>query len=136
MNTKDLAFAYKVRHALDQNIQTMPASATGRLASARRIALSRKKRKALARAVLPRTAAAGHAPTPFSLHPVQAWLGRVGAILPLIALVFGLIGIHRAEKRQQVIETASIDAAVLTDELPLSAYLDHGFNVYLAKEAN
>jgi hypothetical protein len=26
---------------------------------------------------------------------------------------------------------AELDAAVLSDELPLSAYLDHGFNAYL-----
>jgi hypothetical protein len=29
---------------------------------------------------------------------------------------------------------AELDAAVLSDELPLTAYLDHGFNAYLESQ--
>jgi hypothetical protein len=43
-----------------------------------------------------------------------------------------LIGIVQYEKQLRINETADIDAAMLTDELPLSAYADHGFNAYLA----
>jgi hypothetical protein len=32
-----------------------------------------------------------------------------------------------------VADLAELDAAVLSDELPLSAYLDHGFNAYLTQ---
>jgi hypothetical protein len=47
--------------------------------------------------------------------------------------VFGLMGIYQFEQRQQIIESAAIDAEVLTDDLPLSAYLDNGFGAFLAK---
>jgi hypothetical protein len=137
MNTKELAFAYKVRHALDESVQDIPVSTSERLANARKLALSRKKQNVTVQAVAPRVAMAGESPSSFfSAHPVGSWLGRVGSVIPLIVLVLGLVGLHQAEKRQQLIEAASIDAEVLTDELPLSAYLDHGFDAYLAKEAN
>jgi len=42
---------------------------------------------------------------------------------------------HRAaaslwEDQQRTAELADIDAAMLSDNLPLDAYLDHGFNAY------
>ncbi|HEX2603067.1 MAG TPA: DUF3619 family protein [Oxalicibacterium sp.] len=136
MNTKELAFAYKVRHALDENVQDIPASTSERLLNARKLALSRKKQHVAEHAVAPRAALSGTSSSFFSEHPVGAWLGRVSSVIPLIVLVLGLVSLHQAEKRQQLMEAASIDAEVLTDELPLSAYLDHGFDAYLAKEAN
>lgn len=132
MNTKDLTFAYKVRHALDQDIDSLPASATERLAAARNLALSRKKQESRVPVATPQFAAAG--PTgSFSFAGPSAWLKRIGFVIPLAALVFGLMGIHQYEQHQQVLEAASIDAEVLTDELPLSAYLDRGFDAYLDK---
>jgi hypothetical protein len=136
MNTKDLAFAYKVRHALDESTQDIPASAAERLAKAREIALSHKKQSAAAPAVAPRAALAGAGMPSIQSQPLRAWLGRASFIVPLVVLVLGLIGIHQAEKRQQLMDAASIDAEVLTDELPLSAYLDHGFDAYLSKGSN
>ena len=53
----------------------------------------------------------------------------------MIVLVIGLVGIYQFEQQQRINEIADIDAAVLSDELPLSAYLDHGFSTYLAKRA-
>jgi hypothetical protein len=134
MNTKELAFAYKVRHALDESVQDIPASTGERLATARKLALGRKKEAVVAH-VAPVAALAGTS-SPFSSHPVRAWLGRASFVVPLVVLVLGLIGIHQAEKRQQLLEAASIDAEVLTDDLPLSAYLDHGFDAYLSREAD
>jgi hypothetical protein len=43
MNTDDLNFAYKVRHALNDKLDDLPASTTDRLAQARKMALARKK---------------------------------------------------------------------------------------------
>ncbi|HWW72169.1 MAG TPA: DUF3619 family protein, partial [Duganella sp.] len=43
MNTDDLNFAYKVRHALNERLDDLPASTTDRLAQARKLALARKK---------------------------------------------------------------------------------------------
>jgi hypothetical protein len=134
MNTKDLNFAYKVRNALSESIDNLPSSTTGRLALARKEALSRKKRSSPLRALLPRNAYAGNSGTFFSAP--LSWLGRVGFALPLVFLVTGLAGIYQFEQQQRISDTAEIDAAVLSDELPLSAYLDHGFNAFLAKRGD
>ncbi|HZV65746.1 MAG TPA: DUF3619 family protein, partial [Telluria sp.] len=49
MNSDNINFAYKVRHALNENLDNLPASTVDRLASARKIAVSRKKAQAPAR---------------------------------------------------------------------------------------
>lgn len=131
MNTRELNFAYKVRNALNENIDNIPASTAERLASARKLALSRKKNDTPLRAPVPQRALAGAAGGVFD-RPLF-WLGRMGLAVPVVALVAGLISIYQFEQQQRISETAEIDAAVLADELPLSAYLDHGFNAYLAK---
>ena len=64
-----------------------------------------------------------------------SWLGRLGLAIPLVVLVVGLVGIIQYEQQQRINETADLDAAMLTDDLPLTAYADHGFNAYLEKRA-
>jgi hypothetical protein len=44
------------------------------------------------------------------------------------------MSIFEYEQQERISDLAEIDALVLSDELPLSAYLDHGFNAYLAKQ--
>jgi hypothetical protein len=130
MNTDDINLAYKVRHALNENLDNLPASTTDRLAAARALALSRKK---------------ADAPAPFrkpeqrplfdvrSLFSAQ-WVTRAAVAAPLLAMVFGLAGVYQVEREQRSAELADLDAAVLSDDLPLTAYTDHGFNAYLAQQ--
>jgi hypothetical protein len=127
MNTEDINLAYKVRHALNANLDNIPAATAERLASARKLAVSRKKAHAPARVA--QRALAGNIDPLFSFPS----LGRVGALIPLLALVAGLAGIYQYEQKQHIAEIAELDAAVLSDELPLTAYMDHGFNAYLAQ---
>jgi len=136
MNTRELNFAYKVRHALNESSEKLPAHTTERLARARQIALSRKKKESRLRAVVavPQQLFAGQGGHFFG-KPIS-WLTRAGLAVPLIALVAGLSGIYQYEQQQRLRETAELDAAVLSDELPLSAYLDHGFNAWLAKRGD
>jgi hypothetical protein len=126
MNTDDINFAHKVRHALNENLESLPAATTERLAAARARALSRKKADAPARK---RTGFAGLA-SPLSLE----WLGRTAVVLPLVFLIAGLTGVYQYHEQQRIAEIAELDAAVLSDELPLTAYLDHGFNAYLESQ--
>ncbi|GJI90070.1 DUF3619 family protein [Duganella hordei] len=128
MNTDDLNFAYKVRHALNEKLDDLPASTTDRLAQARKMALARKKADAPMQVRVSKTelASAGGF---FSF----SWMTRMSVALPLLVLVGGLAGIYRYEQEQRVADLAELDAAVLSDELPLSAYLDHGFNAYLTQ---
>jgi hypothetical protein len=127
MNTEDINLAYKVRHALNANLDNLPASTAERLASARKMAVSRKK--AHAPVQVTRRALAGNFGSFFTFSS----LGRASAIIPLLALVAGLAGVYQYEQQQRIAELAELDAAVLSDELPLTAYLDHGFNAYLAQ---
>jgi hypothetical protein len=127
MNHDDIDFAYKVRHALNENLDHLPASTVERLAAARKQAVARKKAQSpvqVAQRLL-----AGNVGAFFSFSS----LGRAGAIIPLLALVAALSGVYQYEQEQHIAELAELDAAVLSDELPLTAYLDHGFNEYLAQ---
>jgi hypothetical protein len=130
MNTDDLNFAYRVRHALNEKLDDLPSSTTDRLAQARKQALARKK--ADAPIAVAQRAPAGMVGRFFSGERSN-WLGRMSLAVPMLALAAGLVGIYQYEQDQHIAELAELDAAVLADELPLSAYLDHGFNAYLTK---
>lgn len=131
MNSNQLNFAYKVRHALNENLDDLPASTTEKLASARKIALSHKKKESPLRVLAPQRLIAGPAGIVFGER--LSWLARMGVAVPLVVLILGLAGIYHYEQQRRINDTADIDAEVLSDELPLTAYLDHGFNAYLAK---
>jgi hypothetical protein len=130
MNIDDLNFAYKVRHALNEKLDNLPASTADRLASARKTAVSRKKANAPVRVA--QRVFAGQAGAFFNA-PIS-WISRVGVAVPLLVLVAGLAGIYQYEQQRRIAEIAELDAAVLADELPLTAYLDTGFNAYLAQQ--
>jgi hypothetical protein len=131
MNTDDINLAYKIRHALNENLDTLPASTTDRLAAARALALSRKK----ADAPVARHQQQQQRPL-FDVRAVfsSQWMARAAVAAPLLAMVIGLAGVYQTEREQRVAELADLDAAVLSDELPLTAYTDHGFNAYLAEQ--
>ena len=133
MKTKELDLAYKLSHALDESANSVSANTAERLASARKIALSRKKQGVAVPAFVAQPALASYGSAPSQSPSRWAWLGRMGLALPLAALVFGLFAIYQFEQQQQIMDSASIDAEVLTDDLPISAYLDHGFDAFLAK---
>ena len=59
------------------------------------------------------------------------WWGRMAAIVPLVALVAGLMAIELVQDDFWTNEIASVDAELLTDELPPEAYTDPGFAQYL-----
>jgi hypothetical protein len=132
MNTDDLNFAYRVRHALNEKLDDLPASTTDRLAAARKAAMARKKAHVPVRVTQAElaTAGAGAQARGFLGNPF-GWLGRMSVAVPLLVLMAGMVGIYQYEQQQRIAELAELDAAVLSDELPLSAYLDHGFNAYL-----
>lgn len=132
MNAKEINFAYRVRHALNENLDQLPAATTTRLAAARHLALSRKKPDAARRAFVPRPVMVDGGDGFFS-RPLS-WLDRMSVVLPAVIVFVSLVGIYQAEKKQHIVELAEIDAMVLSDELPLNAYLDHGFNAYLAQQ--
>ncbi|TFW13875.1 DUF3619 family protein [Massilia arenosa] len=134
MNTDDLNFAYKVRHALNDKLDQLPSETTDRLAAARQAALARKKADKPVRVA--QRVSVGNVLTAGGRSWFQdvTWLGRLGVAVPLVAMAFGLAGIYQYEQKQRIAEIAELDAAVLSDELPLTAYLDQGFNAYVSQQ--
>jgi len=130
MNAQELDFAYKVRHALNEKIDQLPENVIESLASSRKIAISRKKSGPPLHAFVRQNAFAGYLGNFFG-DPSLYWLSRLGAAVTVAVLISGLMGIYQAEEQHHIKETADMDIAVLSDDLPPSAYLDHGFKNYL-----
>ena len=63
-------------------------------------------------------------------------LVSLGSALPLIALVAGLILIQRGHVNAQIATAAEVDAALLADDLPPTAYGDAGFVEFLKVPRN
>ncbi|WP_153102158.1 DUF3619 family protein [Paraburkholderia hayleyella] len=131
--TKELEFSRQVRRALDESATRLAPATLSRLAAARHLAVARKKPETVcAPSFVPALATSGaqftrpqHRPSP---------LRRLALAWPLVALVLGLVSIAYWEDQQRSAELADIDAAMLSDDLPLNAYLDHGFNAYLSHQ--
>lgn len=56
-------------------------------------------------------------------------------ILPLAVVAGGLLAINGWQQNLRVAEVEEIDALLLTDDLPLDAYLDKGFEAWLKKRS-
>ncbi|MBK6862522.1 MAG: DUF3619 family protein [Ideonella sp.] len=63
--------------------------------------------------------------------PSASWWTRLGVLLPLIALVAGLLLIQYQHARLRAAAVAEIDVDLLVDELPPRAYSDPGFVEFL-----
>ena len=59
------------------------------------------------------------------------WWMKLGAVLPLIALLAGLVLIQQSHLNEQISAAAEIDAALLADDVPPKAYSDPGFIEFL-----
>lgn len=59
------------------------------------------------------------------------WWSRIGSVVPLLALVVGLLTINSIQNENRAQEVAEVDVALLTDELPPAAFADPGFVQFL-----
>lgn len=66
--------------------------------------------------------------------PASLWW-RGAALLPLVLLVAGLLGIDYWHEREQVQAMAALEAELLADDLPPDAYTDPGFAEFLRRDA-
>ncbi|MGD9945407.1 MAG: DUF3619 family protein [Burkholderiaceae bacterium] len=126
-------FALSVRRALDESAERLPYRVSHRLAGARQAALARLPASAeqpLAAAAL---AAAPHGGTSTPLDgltPPLRWR-LLATLVPLIVLGLGLYGISHLEASYTADAVADVDEAVLVDDIPIAAYADRGFGVFL-----
>lgn len=139
----EVILARKIRRALDEGSTHISDKAAKRLSEARAIAMSRKKAepvKAPALSFTPAlagmqgaTSSAGASGQPTRGRKKSRLVQRLQLWVPLTVLLASLFGIAHWEEQRRVAEMATLDAEVLSDTLPLDAYLDHGFNEYLAR---
>lgn len=122
-------FARGITASLDRSLREPPAGVAERLRFARESALERA-----------RATVAGHAGQTVALggggaavlgFARSAWWGRFATLLPLVALVGGLVFIVEREQAEQIATAARIDAELLGDDLPITAYRDPGFLEFL-----
>jgi len=126
MNQED-ELARRIAKLLDESSGELRPDQRERLSAARRLALSRQKREP-APAWVPVWAGS------FSRLTEQSVLG-VRYLVPLAALVLGLVGVVYVHTGTVSNDMADIDAGLLTGELPISAYLDQDFDSWLKRSS-
>ena len=124
-------FANKIRQALNEGarLEGQPgARIAERLRAARERALERRR--------VP--AGGAREPVLAGSYNVMGRFGGFGGfsfrlLLPVAMLVAGLVAIYSWQQEQRAADVEEIDAQLLTDDLPIDAYLDRGFETWLKK---
>ena len=126
MNQQD-ELARRIVKVLDEGAKEMDAAQLERLSGARKLALARYRAEPLA----------AWAP---------AWAGVVSRLtehrvlgvrylIPMAALLVGLASVIYVHSNGTSTDIADIDAGLLTDELPINAYMDQGFDSWLKRSS-
>jgi hypothetical protein len=119
----ELHFAYKVRQLLNRGLHELPPETAARLASARKKALA-CHRQAVNQSVL---ASAGS----FVQHHIDNL--HIKQVLVGLLLLLGLVFSTFWMADQRVNELGAVDSALLTDDLPIGAFTDKGFDTWLKR---
>ncbi len=114
----------------DASVQ-LPHDISERLRAARTQAVAKRK-VVVTRTATSLQASGGAATMSFGDENFSIW-NRIASAIPLIALLVGLIAITVVQNDNRAREVAEVDAALLTDDLPPSAYTDPGFVQFLKK---
>lgn len=121
MNERE--FGHKIKHQLDRALDLEPAT-RNRLKAAREQALARQRLTEPVFALAWADAIVGR----LSGNPVSASIVLGGA-----ALILALFGVQYWQRAPTVEEIEEIDAALLTSDLPINAYLDISFDSWLKR---
>ena len=126
MNGPDDEFARRIVNTLDRGVESLDAGTRERLAASRRLALSRHRER----------------PEPVwglawafnAASPGNAYR-QYGARTLLVAGAFmlAIAGFAYWHATAPVADFAEIDVNLLTDDLPINAYLDSGFDSWLKR---
>lgn len=123
-------FGLKLAARLSQSTDTLPHDISERLRAARMQALDKHKQVKMVAASAFQSNGGGAATLSFGEEDSGLWR-RVASIIPLLALVAGLVAIQMLDNDNRANELAEIDSAILTDDLPPAAYTDPGFTQFL-----
>jgi|SRR5687767_6984556 hypothetical protein len=126
MNRPDDELARRVVKALDRGVESLDAGTRERLAAARRLALSRHR----------------EAPEPvwglaWALNAISSRgthrQSSTRYLLAACAFVLAISGVAYWQATAPTPDFAEIDVNLLTDELPINAYLDSDFDSWLKR---
>ena len=125
-------FALKAASYLSAGAADLPYDITERLRAARAQAVAKRKIAVLQTAGGVANMGGGSAALSWgNSGDGLGWWGRIGSVMPLIALVVGLLAINSIQNDNRAQEVAEVDAALLTDDLPPAAFSDPGFVQFL-----
>jgi Protein of unknown function (DUF3619) len=128
MNERE--FGRKIVRTLDGGLD-LPAGYLARLKAARARALDSQRLVEPSMAVAIADGVASHLAGP------SQWFLHV--LLPVALLIGGLTGLRYWQESQQsaaaTAEVADLDARLLEGDLPIDAYLDHGFEAWLKRSS-
>jgi uncharacterized protein DUF3619 len=117
MNEQD--FARSVRRRLDAGLDTLTPAVLHRLREAREAAIARARER------------------PALQDASVQWPGRAWRLLAPVAALLLIVGVLSWQQHAQYgrpgqpADYADVDTEVLTDDLPVVAYLDPGFEIWL-----
>ncbi len=122
-------FVGRVREALDASAANLPSATLSRLALARKAALRAHRLPAMRLSPAAQAVPAG---VDGSRLSPRLGFGRASLVASAVVLVGAcLAGLYQFEQDRRIEELADVDSAVLNDDLPISAYADHGFNAFI-----
>jgi cytochrome c-type biogenesis protein CcmH/NrfG len=126
MNEQQIA--YRVKQHLNQGLDNLDAGKLARLKAGREQALAHQRVGSRVSLLT------------WADNVVGAWGGPSSLIprmlLPMAVLILGLVAVSQWRETQFAAEIEEIDAAVLTSDLPLDAYLDKGFDTWLKRSSH
>ena len=125
-------FGTRVASMLGERAQSTAPDVGERLRFAREqaLALAQAARRQAQLATAPAAVVVGRGRSA-TLASHLGWWVRLGSAAPLAVLVLGLMGIAHVHDKAQIAAVAEVDAALLSDDLPPTAYTDPGFAEYL-----
>jgi hypothetical protein len=123
-------YGLKAASYLSAGTADLPYDISERLRAARAQAVAARRIARIQAAPAAASASTGSTLSWGSDEGFSLW-NRIGSILPLIALVAGLLVINSLQNDKLVQELAEVDSALLTDELPPDAFADPGFVQFL-----
>ena len=126
--TTEDQFGHLVARALSANLEQLPYEVQERLRAGRMRAIAARRASPVLAARAP---AQQMGDGTLSLGaPWKGWT-PLASLFPVVLLVVGLLTINMVLDEYRANEVAEVDAALLTDDLPPTAYTDPGFVHFL-----
>lgn len=113
-------FGLKIRNKLNTQVLTTSPEVANRLFEARQAALARHQR-----------VASGFSLAGVGIRIASGWGDYARQMALALALISAVVIADDLLTQERAEELGEIDSALLADDLPISAYLDRGFDTWL-----